>query len=180
MGIIFQRQARKHLHGLYLACPFLLEKKPGSLVGNSEWSFHNFELSNERVCLLVLIEMEPPLSGEEIIVKHVSLAEALCVIKDDNYSSMSGVKPRALSRHEQLRLSCPVCKNTQSPLWMGKARQLCSTAKSSFCEPSPLDGLTWKPHPGELGQTLHSVLPLQELVLFSLALLQDETRCQGH
>lgn len=43
----------------------------------------------------------------------VSLAEALCVIKDDNYRSTSSVKPRALSRHERLHLSRPVCKNTQ-------------------------------------------------------------------
>lgn len=50
----------------------------------------------------------------------VSLAEALCVIKDDNYSSTSSVKPRALSRHERLRLSRPVCKNTQAPLWTAR------------------------------------------------------------
>lgn len=41
MGIVFQQQARNHLHGLSLARPFLLEKKPGSLVGITEWSFHN-------------------------------------------------------------------------------------------------------------------------------------------
>lgn len=51
VGIVYQQQARKHLHGIYLARPFLLEKKPGSLVGISEWSFHNFESSSESVCL---------------------------------------------------------------------------------------------------------------------------------
>lgn len=111
----------------------------------------------------VLIETEPPLSGEEIVVKHVSLAEALYVIKDDNYSSTSSVKPRPLSRRERLCLSCPVCTNTQSPLWMGRARQLCLVAKGGFCGPSPMDSLTQKPYPGELGQTLlswsSSVLP---------------------
>lgn len=50
-GYYFSAGARKYSHGLYLAHPFLLEKKPGSLVGISEWSFHNFEISSERVCL---------------------------------------------------------------------------------------------------------------------------------
>lgn len=100
-----------------------------------------------RVCVLfmsVLIkEMEPPLSREEIIVQYVSLAEALSrVIKDDNYSSRLvsnlGLFPDAIAPLLAL------CEQKTHRLWMGRAQAALYLALGGSCAASPLDGVTWK------------------------------------
>lgn len=55
----------------------------------------------------------------------------------------------------------PCVQKHTRPFVDGESGQLCPVAKGGFCGPSPLDGLTWKPYPGELGQTLSELGPLQ-------------------
>lgn len=121
---------------------------------NSEWPFHNFETSSERVFVSVLTQGNgAALSGEEVITKLVSLAEHHRVIKDDNYSSVSSVKAGALSRHD-CAFPCLECTNIQALCGLERSWLLCPSAKDSFSKPSPLGTLTWQSHSGGLHWTL--------------------------
>lgn len=92
-------EARKCL--ALVAHPFLLARKAGAL-GRATLNgpFYNSETSSEHVFVSVHTQGAGATLSGEVIAKPVSLAQQHRVIKDGNYSPVSSVNARALSRHD--------------------------------------------------------------------------------